>query len=109
MAAKKKTKKKAKASQPLEVEISMLGLDDDHALYVNFAEVTHSAHEFMLSFGRVPTKPSNSQMLEAKRTKILPIVSDVQVLLPPTVIKALVSALETQIEKYEAGHGKIEK
>ena len=105
---KKTAKKKASGDVPIIRELSISVSDDDPVLYVNYAEVSQSKYEFMLSFARIPTKPSQSQVIKHQGAETLLLAPEIQVILPPKMIQSLINVLQGQLETYEQIHGKVE-
>lgn len=84
-------KKKQPQPQQLQIQVSDKVADGE---YANLAVITHSNAEFILDFIRVmPGSPkANVQS---------------RVIMTPSHAKALLMALKSNIEKYEAQHGEI--
>lgn len=82
---------KKKQPQQLQIQVSEKVADGE---YANLAVITHSNAEFILDFIRVmPGSPkANVQS---------------RVIMTPSHTKALLMALKSNIEKYEAQHGEI--
>ncbi|MFQ5510572.1 MAG: DUF3467 domain-containing protein [Candidatus Krumholzibacteriia bacterium] len=79
------------ANQTVNIEI---GDKEWEGIYSNFVIITHSNAEFIIDFARL--------LPGAKRAKIFS-----RILMTPQSAKALMSALETNIQKFEKEHGKI--
>jgi hypothetical protein len=71
-----------------------LGEKEWEGVYSNFVIITHSNAEFIIDFARM--------LPGAKRAKVFS-----RILMTPQSAKALLGTLETNIQKYEAEHGKI--
>ena len=82
---------KPQKQQQLQIQVSEKVADGE---YANLAVITHSNAEFVLDFIRVmPGSPkANVQS---------------RVIMTPSHAKALLSALKSNIEKYEAQYGEI--
>ena len=107
VAKKKIARKKTAPEAGVSVKIVTNSSEDAMTVYSNHAEVAHALHEFMIIFGRLPTKATPSQVVEAKERGVIQVEPDVQVLIPPTLVRGLIGALEAQLKKYEAEHGKL--
>ena len=82
---------------------------DASPLYINFAEVSHSRHEFMMHCLQVPTKLTPTMrevILSSGELRLSPILT---LLMPPTLLPGLIKALTLQMEKYEQQCGPIRK
>lgn len=96
------TEGKAPAGAIKHVVVRFLGnYDDTPTYYINHAEIAVGKHEFALAFAKLPTKPSRSDMEHAKATQELAWETDIQVLVPPTLIVGLIRALETARDGYQ--------
>jgi hypothetical protein len=63
-------------------------------------------HEFSLLFGRLPAKIPPDKIEEARAGNVT-LISDVQILIPVTLIPGLMRALQTQKASYESQYGAI--
>ena len=70
--------------------------------YMNYAEISHGAHDFVMSAVRVPAKFSSIRRSELANTGILNLEPEVQITFPPTLMPSLIEALQKQLEKFEA-------
>ena len=77
--------------QTVNIEI---GEKEWEGIYANFVIITHSNAEFILDFARM--------LPGAKKAKVFS-----RILMTPQSAKALLSTLETNVEKFEKEHGKI--
>ncbi len=83
-------------NKPQQQQQINIELPEDVAdgIYSNFAVITHSHAEFILDFTRVlPGTP---------KAKV-----QSRIIMAPQNAKALLNALETNIQRYEQQHGKI--
>lgn len=71
-----------------------LGEKEWEGVYSNFVIITHSNAEFIIDFARM--------LPGAQRAKVFS-----RILMTPQSAKALLSTLETNIQKFEKEHGKI--
>jgi hypothetical protein len=69
--------------------------------YVNFMEAANTANDFTLFFARLPPKLSEEKLEELKTKKTIHIEPDVQVVIPVSLVPAIIVALTTQKETYE--------
>jgi hypothetical protein len=76
-------------------------------IYINFAEVAHNVHEFSIICARTPTKPDATALELAKKSGVYPIEASTMLIVPPSLMKGLVRAMQLQIEKYETSFGQI--
>jgi hypothetical protein len=75
--------------------------------YVNHAEVTHTAHDFTLALARVPSRLPVAQISGPQSAAPLTLDAAVQLVIPPTLIPALIRVLSVQKEQYEKQFGEI--
>lgn len=102
-AARKQERVAAEVTARMLLEVT----DDTPVYYVNYAEVTHSAHDFALLLGRTPAKPDAMQIEELQETGDIRTEAMLQILLPTTILPGLMRALTLQREHYEARFGPI--
>jgi hypothetical protein len=95
------------AQQPMAVPVQVEVSDVTPFYYINSAEVGHTLHEFSISAVRLPVKLSQDAMTEAVANRSITLPADVQLLLPPSMVRDLIRALSTQLEAYEERFGKI--
>jgi len=85
--------KKPQGPQPPQINLE-LGEKEAEGVYSNFVVIGHSLSEFVLDFARVlPGKP---------KSRIF-----ARIVMTPPNARALLTALETNIKKYEDQFGKI--
>lgn len=102
--AKKKVASKVRA---LSVTVGAQATPSTPMYYANHAEVSHSRHEFVLSLVRVPTKFPPAQVAGLVKGETLLLEPEAQVTIPPTLLRPLIKALESQIQRYEEKFGKV--
>jgi cysteinyl-tRNA synthetase len=68
-------------------------------------EVSNTPNDFTLFWTRLPAKLSADKMEEFQTLKTLHVDADVQVVIPVSLIPALIQALITQKEAYEKAIG----
>ena len=108
---RKKASKKAgngPSKTPLHARVTVNSSEGFTPLYANFAEASHSMYEFMITFGRIPTKVSPAQAATVRETGVLELEPEAQIMLPPNLVPALIRVLETEVAKYEEQHGTID-
>jgi hypothetical protein len=78
--------------------------EQDTPLYANAIQVNHTPWDFALYFSRlvVPNQAPKGKELEIKGRAIA------TVNIPVTLVRGLITALETSIQNYEKNYGKIE-
>src|SRR5579872_3051843 len=104
--AKKGPAKAAKPAAPTPIKISLE--PSGEPIYANYAEVSSAQHEFQITFALSPTKPTAEQFEQASAGHmIMPAL--VQILLPPTIIPALIKALISTKEQHETLFGPIKE
>jgi hypothetical protein len=108
--AEKRKRKKA-ISEPLldrlSVSIQLDPKPDTPSYYINYAAVSHSEYDFMVTVLRVPTKLTPEQTELAKKGSAVPVEPILQLIVPPRLVDGLITALSIQKEKYEQEHGPI--
>jgi hypothetical protein len=79
--------------------------EEDKSIYANHVIVNHTPWDFALHFGSVVTplqpKLNDSGELEIQVKKLLTIN------IPSTLIKGLINALQTSLDRYEKQYGKV--
>jgi hypothetical protein len=96
------------AEQETEVRLSVstqIG-EETFTYYANHAEIASTPHEFALLFARMPSKLS-PEKLEETISGNLALTSEVQILIPATLIPGLIRALNTQKTVHEQRYGTI--
>jgi hypothetical protein len=89
------------------VKVQVVQGDSTPTYYSNFVEVSHTEYEFALSFVKLPTKLRPQQLADVKSGQSLLLEPFLQVEVPSRLVRGIIKALETQVEKYEQRHGKI--
>lgn len=105
---KKTAKKKPEDDAGLSVAIEIDAPEDLPSYYVNHIEVSHTRHEFGLYFAEVPGKFSRSALDEIKETGRITLEPFFKAIVPPTLVKGLIDALQSQKDKFESEYGSIE-
>lgn len=101
-----KPKKEALAdSVPVQLVIDLA--PDTPSYYANHVEIAVNKHEISLRIAKIPTKPGRAEMAAAEATGELIIDAEMEILIPPTLIKGLIAALETSRQNYETLFGPI--
>jgi uncharacterized protein DUF3467 len=77
--------------------------------YSNYMSVTHTEYEFTLNVGRIPANLTTEQIEAVKKGQPVSLEPILQLLVPPSVIKGLISALTDQVKTYEERFGKISR
>ena len=109
MAEKRKRKKAISEPLPdrLSVSIQPDPKPDTPSYYVNYAAVSYSEYDFMVTVLRVPTQLTPQQTELAKKGGAVPVEPILQLIVPPKLVDGLITALSIQKEKYEQEHGPI--
>jgi hypothetical protein len=69
--------------------------------YVNWIEISHTKWDFCIIGATMPARHNQSKIAELKATRVLTLNADVQLIIPPTLLPGLISALTIQKEKFE--------
>jgi hypothetical protein len=93
--------------ESVSVSIALETTRDTPIYYANHAEVAAARHEFALAFARLPSKPSRAEVAELKAVGQLVWDTDIQIIIPPTLINGLIRALKMSKENYETMFGPI--
>jgi hypothetical protein len=88
-------------SEPVRVELRVSD-DVEPGVYANLLSVWHSAHEFTLDFGT--TLPP---LMGPDGGTVQPARVTARVKLPPTVVFAVLRALNENLTAYEAAYGPV--
>jgi hypothetical protein len=80
--------------------------EETFTYYANHAEIASTPHEFALLFARMPAKLPPEKLEEASGGT-LTLTSDVQILIPATLIPGLIRALNTHKAVHEQRYGTI--
>ncbi len=110
MAAIKKRKGKSAAPKDKGVLTTRLVVDTREEIltyYINYIEVICAEHNFSLYSLQVPGKFSAEELAVAQETGVLNLEPAFQMILPPTIVRGLIKALESQLELYEKQFGEI--
>lgn len=110
--------KRAKAKSPLSapgasgkqfirVKIQPDYRADFPTYYVNFVEVAHSRHEFSLTALRAPTRMGRETIEAASEKGMIEIEPAVQLLVPPSMMRGLIDALQKQLAVFEKNYGPV--
>jgi hypothetical protein len=94
----------AQAEAQISISVSMQVGDETATYYANLAEIAPLQHDFAMLFGRVPAKLPPDKQEEAK-AGIVTLTSDVQILIPATLIDGFMRALATAKAIYEQRYG----
>ena len=97
--------KKAEETQTLRIALEPT--DDVPSYYINHVEVSHSRHDFGLGCAHLPTTLPAKVRDEVKRSGVLSLEPLIRLIVPPTLIPALIRALQAQQSKYEDRFGEI--
>lgn len=107
-AAKRATGSNGSApTKEVTLKVEMSPPEDVPSYYSNHVQIARTKHEFSLSFGHLPARFSNEKLTEMTKSGVLQIKPDVEIILPPTVIPGLISALTAQKDMFEKEHGPI--
>lgn len=102
MARRAKTKvRKAKAPRAIRLRATIEPTDSSPVYFVNLMEVGHTAHDFTIFGIRVPAKLSRAQLEVVSKDEPLVLPAEFQVIIPPTLVPGLISALTSQLAEYE--------
>jgi hypothetical protein len=96
----------AERETEVRLSISLQIGEETFTYYANHAEIASTPHEFALLFARMPTKLPPEKLDEAMSGN-LTLTSDVQILIPATLIPGLIRALNTQKANHEQRYGTI--
>lgn len=92
------------AEAKISVSVSMQVGDETLTYYANIAEIAPLQHDFAMLFGRLPAKLPPDKQQEAKAGTVT-LTSDVQILIPATLIDGVMRALATAKAIYEKNYG----
>lgn len=95
------------AEDEVTLNVMMVADPDSPALFVNHFEIRSNLHEFSLLAKRMPTKLSPAEIESAQADGHFIVEPDVQLIVPPTVMPSLISALTIALEGYEARYGAV--
>ena len=106
--AKTRTKASAEAlidSLPVRIVVDVS--PDTPTYYANHVEIAINKHEIAVWIARIPTKPGREEMAFAEASGEIVVDAEMQILLPPTLIDGLLSALQTTKDNFETAFGPI--
>jgi hypothetical protein len=69
--------------------------------YANWIEVSHTKWDFCITAAAMPSRHNPSKMAEVMASKVLNLNAEVQIVISPTVLPALIRALTAQKEAFE--------
>ena len=79
-------------------------------IYANHAEVSHTQHDFSITFAKIPSKLSADRIREVQAAKQLILEPLMQVVIPTSLMAGLIDALTIQQAKHKAlKPGKIKR
>lgn len=79
--------------------------EDTPQYYANHIEINFTVHDFSLLIGRISSRIKPEDVAEARKSHIVKVPADVQILLPTTLIAGLLRALLVQKDAYEKQYG----
>jgi hypothetical protein len=71
------------------------------SVYANYIEVANSPWDFSLILGKLPAKPTSSNIEEMKTSGKMQLTAEITINFPPTLMAGLIRALIAQKELYE--------
>lgn len=80
-------------------------IENASVYYVNYIEVTTSPQDFSIIGGRLPAKLSEEKIQEIQSSGALTVEPDVHIVIPVTLVPAIIRALTGQKELYEKLYG----
>ena len=89
----------------VKARISLTVGPDTPVFYVNFAEVTFTAHEFSVLAARTPAKLAPEVVAGVQKGETLTFGADIQLVIPPTLLPGLINALSLTKDQYEQSTG----
>jgi hypothetical protein len=95
------------APTPVPMRVVVDSAIDTPSYYVNYAELHHSQHEFGIALVRLPGKLPAEKIAEIQKAGEFVVNADILLLVPPTLIPGLITALQIQQAAYEANFGPI--
>lgn len=104
MAQKKASK--AADSKSVTMRIVLEAGDDTPTFYANYAEVAFSQHDCVVMVARAPAK-LNSAMIEQAKSGVLHLEPSAQIIVPHSLVPALIKAFATARDLYEKQIGPI--
>jgi hypothetical protein len=107
MASKKARKALAKDARPLRAKVVMKVTKDLPTYYIDHVEVGSGIHDFSLIVAKLPGRFTAEELSAAATTGELEVEPLLQLYLPPTLIPALIKALNTQKDAFEEMQGPI--
>jgi hypothetical protein len=107
--AKAKRAAKAKPAKPqtMQARIVVDLSPDTPTYYVNHMEIAVNKYELALWLARLPTKPGRAETALAEQTGEIVVEPEFQILISPTLLPRMVSALTEARKNYEAIYGPI--
>jgi hypothetical protein len=110
MAEKRNRKRAIKKRLPTRLKINIIPdpKPDTPSYYINYATVSHSEYDFMVSVLRIPTQLTPEQTELVRKGSAVPMEPILQPIVPPKLVDGLIKALSIQKEKYEQEHGPIQ-
>jgi hypothetical protein len=106
MAKSAKTKKEP-TQEEIAVKVRVEPTDATPVFYVNYAEVSHNVNEFSVLCTRIPTKPDQATMDLVREKGIYSVEATASLIVPPTLMRGLIRAMQAQVDKYQEKFGRI--
>jgi hypothetical protein len=107
VAKKAAARTKTKVSGPKRVQVLVAPDANTPHYYFNFVEISHSLHDFTLNVARIPSKLTREQNDQMKAGEAVAVEPTLQLVMSPSMLPALISALQVQRQAYESGFGPI--
>ena len=98
---------RSKAPAQINAQIQAEVKPDTPFYYINYLSINHSAYDFTMTAVKLPSHFTPDQIESARQGKPVLVEPVLQLVIPPRVIKGLITALTEQCRKYEAQFGPI--
>lgn len=108
MPVKSSLKEKSKTEKDVVVKITPTVSDATPFYYCNYASVSHTTYEFVLTFVKIPTPFTDIQQVGMQKDGRLALEASVQIAVSPKFLPELIVALNEVKRKYEERFGPIE-
>ena len=108
MPVKSSLKEKSKTEKDIVVKITPIVSDATPFYYCNYASISHTPYELVMTFVKIPTPLTDIQQVGLQKDGHLALEASVQIAVSPKFLPELIVALNEQKRKYEERFGPIE-
>ena len=91
------------------INIALAPSKDTPMFYANFFEVARTTHDLTIYGARIPAKLADAEIEIAKDSGKIQLEPEFQIVISPTLAAGLVTALQSQIDKWNKDFGDVKQ